>query len=162
MRLTLLRSAHLPMNRRCCSALTERGPFFRALHRMHRRLSCRKSTPDAAAAFAGSKCLRASCVRTCWMRWTSTRRRSLSHCGGTNSMRTRATYVPPLRSQPNRSQISFTFRWIVWIRYAHTSCPCPCVYYMPQRSHFSSSAWLCACSVWLCARARRGTYTLST
>ena len=77
---SLLRSAHLPMNRRCCSALTERGPFFRALHRMHRRLSCRKSTPDAAAAFAGSKRLRASCVRTCWMRWTSTRRRSLSHC----------------------------------------------------------------------------------
>ena len=50
-------------------------------------------------------------------RWTS-RRRSLSHCasGGTSSMRTRATYVPPLRSQPGQIPDQLQMHRI---RYAH-------------------------------------------
>jgi hypothetical protein len=61
---SLLRSARLPMNRRVAGhTLTERGPFFRAcLHRMHRRLSCRKVHPRYCRSLrAGSKRLRASC-----------------------------------------------------------------------------------------------------
>ena len=47
-----------------------------------------------------------------------TRRRSLSHCasGGTSSMRTRATYVPPLRSQPGQIPDQLQMHRI---RYAH-------------------------------------------
>ena len=61
---SLPRSARLPMNRRVAGhTLTERGPFFRAcLHRMHRRLSCRKVHPRYCRSLrAGSKRLRASC-----------------------------------------------------------------------------------------------------
>ena len=104
--LTLLGSARLSMASRVAArALTECGPSFRALHRMHRRLV--------------SKLHPRCCRSLCWeqTRWTS-RRRSLSHCasGGTSSMRTRATYVPPLRSQPGQIPDQLQMHRI---RYAH-------------------------------------------
>ena len=158
---SLLRSAHLPMNRRCCSALTERGPFFRAcLHRMHRRLSCRKVHPRYCRSLRpfvlGANAFELPRVRTCWMRWTS-RKRSLSHCasGGTNSMRTRATYVLPLRSQPRQMPDQLHLQMdrldpIEPYAHSHTPCPCPChcVLHAATKQLCACSVWLCACSAW--------------
>ena len=139
-----------------CSARADRISF--ALHRMHRRITSSdavsKSPPQILLPqpLLGANAF----VRTCWMRWTSGRR-SLSHCasGGTNSMRTRQPTFLRSDHSPDRSQVSFTLRWIGSdTLYAHTVYRCtPCPYVCAATKHFSSSAWgaRAPCG---CARAR--------
>ena len=150
---SLLRSARLPMNRRVAAhALTERGPSFRAcLHRMHRRLSCRKVHPRCCRSLrAGSKRLRASCedlldemdIQEALTLALRVRRHQLD--ANTGNLRSSAQITAQIDAQ-----ISFTFRWI------GSDMPTyPMIVYcicasMPQRSISPAPRG--------CARARRGT-----